>query len=73
MLVWGLGVSAAAAGALLVLGAMTQRFLVVFDWGSGVGDFPWLGTVALAAALPFVALVLAIWTRVAMGSRAGTR
>ena len=76
VLLWGLGVSGAFLGALLVLFAVTQRFGLVnavVDWGGGAGDFPWIGTVGLAAAVPFVAVVLAIWTRVAMGSRPRVR
>jgi len=76
VLLWGVGVSVASLGALLVLFTVTQRFGLVnavVAWGGGAGDFPWIGTVGTAAALPFVAIILAVWTRVAMGTRPRAR
>jgi hypothetical protein len=69
VLVWGLGVAAAGSGALLVLFAVAQRFLGLQAVVDGSGEFPWVGALAVAAALPFVAFVLVMWSRVAFGSR----
>ena len=74
VLIWGLGASGAFAGAFFVLLAVTQwcgAVSMVADRGAGSGDFPWLATVGVAVALPFVGLILAGWTRVAIvGGRA---
>ena len=68
VLLWGLGVSAACLGAVAVLAALAQRLLVVVD--GGAGGFPWLGVVAFALAVPFVAFILNVWARIAFGHRA---
>jgi hypothetical protein len=72
VLVWGLGVSGACLSALVALLAVTQwvgAVTTVVDWGAGNDDFPWLASVGVALALPFVAFTLAIWTRVATRGR----
>jgi len=66
VLVWGLGLTAASLGAALLLLTVTQRSLGIFAWSGGSGDFPWVGAAVVLAALPVVAVIFAIWARVAL-------
>ena len=68
VLVWGLGVSTASIGAVLVVLAVTHRLLGL---GGASGGFPWMGALGLALAVPFVAFILGVWARIAFGHRPG--